>query len=76
MTKEEVKQSIIDNVKWDRIYPSINTNMRTGKIEYPKLRMISEELGLSITLDYYRNPDTNKALIDDLLSFAIDKLIK
>lgn len=75
MTHEEVKQSIIDNVKWDKIYPPINTGMRAGKIEHPKLVMVSEELGLSITLDYYRDPDTNKALIDALLDLAMDKII-
>ena len=77
LTKDEIKQKIKDNVKWDskRQEPEATGGQSCGMPSYPII-LISEELNLEITIGYYKSRLKNQELAIALFEITLDELIR
>ena len=75
MNINEVKQQIRNNIKIETIDPPKLGGQCCGII-YPRMRLYSEELDLTIESGHYKNKTQNKKLISLLFDLALDELIK
>ena len=74
MTKQEIKQQIKNNVKWDSERPKGTGGQSCGVSYYPVI-LISEEMNIKITIGYHRSQLKNKDLAFTLFELALDELI-
>jgi hypothetical protein len=71
MKEEEIKS----NVKWDReVIPAVSGQSVRACMASPTV-LISEDLGLKITVGYYKSDAKNKELASKLLESAIEMIV-
>lgn len=75
MSREEIKQQIRDNVRWESKRPPTTGGQQCGMPVYPVI-LICDELDLEITVGHYRSQLQNREFAVKLLETALDELVK
>jgi len=71
----EIKEEIKSNIKWDREVLTIISGQSVRACIVKPTVLISEDLGLKITVNYYKSDIKNKELAFKLLETAIEIMI-
>lgn len=74
MTTKEIKEKLINDVKWEIIYPQ--TGGQQCGMPKPKVCLISEETGIKIAIDYYRSQAQNREFCMTLFELALEEIVK
>jgi len=72
---EESKNIIRSNAKISTVNPPI-TGGQTCGVTFPKVRLYSEELDLTIETGYYRTNQKNIELLMKMFNLALNEIVK
>jgi len=71
----EVKEKITANVKISTVKPP-ETGGQTCGVTFPKIRLYSEDLDLTIETGYYRTNQKNIELLMKMYNIALNEIVK
>lgn len=75
MTKEEVKQKIISEIKWGDKNPQKLGGQSCG-FHHHIPTLISESMGIEISIGYYRSSLKNKEMALTLFELVLDEIVR
>lgn len=76
MERKEIIKNLMNNLKRYDTYPERKVGGQSCGIPPVKIKLRSEEMGISIETDFYRSQIKNYELVRTLMELAFEEMVK